>query len=278
MSRVATTFEQLRSRRRSALVAYVTAGDPQPDVTLPLMHAMVDAGVDIIELGVPFSDPMADGPVIQAASERALRHGVSLAAVLGMVRAFRAKNTTTPVVLMGYLNPIEVMGYGQFASAAAEAGVDAALTVDLPPEESRELLHHLDAHGIDPIFLLAPTSSAERMARICSVARGFVYYVSVKGVTGSASLDVAAVAGKVKQIRALTGLPIGVGFGIKDADSAARIAEIADAVIVGSALVKLVGESADQTDQIPARVAALLSAMRQAMDAPAMRGDTRLSR
>lgn len=266
MTRIANKFEQLRSHGRTALIAYITAGDPQPQVTVPLMHAMVEAGADIIELGVPFSDPMADGPVIQAASERALRHHVSLHQVLDMVREFRGQDPDTPVVLMGYLNPVEAMGYEAFAGAAAEAGVDGVLTVDLPPEESHELLEQLQRRQLDAIFLIAPTSSAERIARICAVARGFVYYVSLKGVTGAATLDVAAVQDKLAQIRAATTLPIGVGFGIKDADSAARVGAAADAVIVGSAIVRLVGEHAGQTDDILAEVSGLLHSMRAAMD------------
>jgi tryptophan synthase alpha chain len=266
MTRIDSTFQRLRGEGRKALIGYITAGDPSPEVTLPLMQAMVKAGADIIELGVPFSDPMADGPVIQAASERALVHHVSLRQVLDMVRAFRAVDAHTPVVLMGYLNPIEAMGYETFARAAADAGLDGALTVDLPPEESHDLLQQLRAHDLDSIFLVAPTSTPERIARICASAGGFVYYVSLKGVTGAATLDAAAVERKVAEIRALTNLPVGIGFGIKDATSAARIAAIGDAVIVGSALVRLVGEYAQQPDAIPERVAAVLREMRAAMD------------
>lgn len=266
MTRIDATFRRLRGEGRKALIGYVTAGDPSPEVTLPLMQAMVEAGADIIELGVPFSDPMADGPVIQAASERALAHHVSLRQVLEMVRAFRAVDGRTPVVLMGYLNPIEAMGYEAFAQAAADAGVDGILTVDLPPEESHDLLQRLRAHHLDSIFLVAPTSTPERIARICAAAGGFVYYVSLKGVTGAATLDAAAVERKVAEIRALTDLPIGIGFGIKDAPSAARIAAVGDAVIVGSALVRLVGEHAQQPETIPERVAAVLREMRAAMD------------
>ncbi|MEJ2345505.1 MAG: tryptophan synthase subunit alpha [Gammaproteobacteria bacterium] len=266
MTRIDATFRRLRGEGRKALIGYVTAGDPSPEVTLPLMQAMVEAGADIIELGVPFSDPMADGPVIQAASERALAHHVSLRQVLEMVRAFRAVDARTPVVLMGYLNPIEAMGYEAFAQAAADAGVDGILTVDLPPEESHDLLQRLRAHHLDSIFLVAPTSTPERIARICAAAGGFVYYVSLKGVTGAATLDAAAVERKVAEIRALTDLPIGIGFGIKDAPSAARIAAVGDAVIVGSALVRLVGEHAQQPETIPERVAAVLREMRAAMD------------
>lgn len=266
MSRIQPTFERLRQEGRVALIGFVTAGDPDPRVTVPLMHAMVEAGTDIIELGVPFSDPMADGPVIQAASERALKHHVSLQRVIELVREFRSRDDATPVVLMGYLNPIEVMGYEAFAAAAAEAGVDGALTVDVPPEESGELVQALRTRGLDPIFLVAPTSSPERIARISAAASGFVYYVSLKGVTGAASLDTDAVAAKVAEIRAATTLPIGVGFGIRDAASAARVAGVADAVIVGSALVQQVAANAENPEAIPGAVATLLGEMRRAMD------------
>ncbi|MES9914170.1 MAG: tryptophan synthase subunit alpha, partial [Candidatus Sedimenticola sp. 4PFRAG1] len=237
MSRIKGRFEQLKAQGRTALVPYVTAGDPNPEVTVPLMHSMVEAGADILELGVPFSDPMADGPVIQRASERALEHHVSLRDVLDMVRRFRQKDNDTPVILMGYLNPIEIMGYEQFAEAASSAGVDGLLTVDIPPEESEQLLQALKPNGIDPIFLLAPTSTGERIKRICGAASGFVYYVSVKGITGAANLAVDEVSAKVAAIRGETDLPVGVGFGIKDPETARSVSKIADAVIVGSALV-----------------------------------------
>ena len=266
MSRIAQRFAQLKAEGRKALIPYVTAGDSEPGVTVPLMHAMVAAGADIIELGVPFSDPMADGPVIQQACERALAHHVSLRDVLAMVAEFRQRDSETPVVLMGYLNPIEVMGYEAFATAAAEAGVDGVLTVDLPPEEGEDVLPMFQQAGLDPIFLLSPTSTADRIARICAMAHGFVYYVSLKGVTGAANLDVAAVADKVGQIRALTDLPIGVGFGIRDAESAARVAQVADAVVVGSAVVNRIAANAGEPDRIKAEISTLLSGMRAAMD------------
>jgi tryptophan synthase alpha chain len=231
------------------------------------MHAMVEAGADIIELGVPFSDPMADGPVIQAACERALRHRVSLTQVLGLVESFRGRNQHTPVVLMGYLNPIEVMTYQLFASKAAAVGVDGVLTVDLPPEEAHDLLVELRGKGIDPIFLIAPTSSSERIMSICEVARGFVYYVSLKGVTGAATLNIDAVAKKLAVVRRYANVPIGVGFGIKDALSAAKVAEIADAVVVGSALVRRIASNVNDPDSIQSEVTDLLNAMRSAMDA-----------
>lgn len=273
MSRIQTTFERLRGDGRTALVGFVTAGDPNPGVTVPLMHAMVEAGTNVIELGVPFSDPMADGPVIQAASERALTHHVSLRQVIALVREFRSRDAHTPVVLMGYLNPIEVMGYGEFATAAAEAGVDGVLTVDLPPEECHDLLQALREQGLDSIFLIAPTSSPERIARICAAAAGFVYYVSLKGVTGAATLDADAVAAKVAEIRRATELPIGVGFGIRDAASAARIGGLADAVIVGSALVQQVAANVERPDAIPRAVATLLGDMRRAMDQKVASGE-----
>ena len=266
MSRLQACFTALRQAGRRALIPYITAGDPAPARTVPLMNALVAAGADVIELGVPFSDPMADGPVIQAACERALAHRVNLPQVLSMVREFRRRDARTPVVLMGYLNPVEVMGYAAFAQAAAQAGVDGVLTVDLPPEEAGDLIKELRAHAIDPVFLLAPTSSEERIDRICAAASGFVYYVSLKGVTGSAKLDVAAVADKLARIRARTDLPIGVGFGIQDAESAAQVAAVADAVVVGSALVRRIGALAAQPDKIEAEIGSLLIAMRRAMD------------
>lgn len=267
MSRIAGRFAELRATGRKALIPFVTAGDPEPGVTVPLMHALVAAGADILELGVPFSDPMADGPVIQAACERALVHHTSLRHVLEMVREFRAHDADTPVVLMGYLNPIEVMGYEAFAHAAAKAGVDGVLTVDLPPEEAQDLVQALQSETLDPIFLLSPTSSGARMDRISAVASGFIYYVSIKGVTGSSQLDVSAVAGKVTEIRGHTGLPVGVGFGIRDAEAAAKVAAVADAVVVGSALVSRVPELLATPDRIPETLAAVLAEMRAAMDA-----------
>lgn len=266
MSRIAARFSELKARERTALIPFITAGDPNPAITVDLMHAMVRAGADLIELGVPFSDPMADGPVIQRASERALLHHVSLHDVLAMVKSFRTQDTDTPVVLMGYLNPIEVMGYEAFARNAEAAGVDGALVVDIPPEEGHELLQALRKHAVDQIYLLAPTSTAERIALICQAASGFVYYVSVKGVTGASHLDLDEVAEKVSKIRANTELPVGVGFGIKDAATAAAVSQIADAVVVGSALVSSVEALAEQPDKIAPALTATLSAMRKAMD------------
>jgi len=267
VSRIPGRFEALRAEGRKALVPFVTAGDPGPGVTVPLMHALVEAGADILELGVPFSDPMADGPVIQRASERALASRVTLRDVLGLVRDFRRRDATTPVVLMGYLNPIEALGYEAFAAAAGEAGVDGVLTVDLPPEEAAELVASLRRHRLDPIFLIAPTSPPERVRLICAQASGFIYYVSIKGVTGADRLDVDAVDRKLQSIRAFTRLPLGVGFGIRDAESAARVAQVSDAVVVGSALVLKVEELAGEPARIPAEVGRLLASMRHAMDA-----------
>jgi tryptophan synthase alpha chain len=243
------------------------AGDPSPGETVPLMQALVEAGADLIELGVPFSDPMADGPVIQAAGERALANGVALHDVLEIVARFRQLDPDTPVLLMGYLNPIEAMGYDAFAEAAAAAGVDGVLTVDLPPEESTELLSALDRSGLDPIFLTAPTTRDERLERIARAARGFIYYVSLKGVTGSDALDTAGVREKLEKLRALTSLPLGVGFGISTPEAAARVGALADGVVVGSALVRRVGEFGHDPARMRNEVCALLRGMRSALDA-----------
>ncbi len=266
MSRLEAKFISLRKAGRKALIPYVTAGDPIASVTVPLMHDMVKAGADVIELGVPFSDPMADGPVIQKASERALVHNTSLHDVFAMVKEFREVDNETPVVLMGYLNPIEVMGYAKFAELAASAGVDAALTVDLPPEEGAEFVAELAKYQLDPIFLIAPTTTEERIAKLCSVASGFIYYVSVKGVTGAATLDTGAVADKMAAIRRHTELPVGVGFGIKDAASAKSIGAVADAVVVGSVLVKQADAHQDNPDAVSPAICAILSEIRGALD------------
>ncbi len=266
MSRIGQYLEALRESGRKALIPFITAGDPQPGVTVPTMHALVEAGADIIELGVPFSDPMADGPVIQHASERALLHHIGMRDVLAMVREFRQTNQQTPVVLMGYLNPIEVTGYVPFAKAAAEAGVDGVLTVDMPPEEASELTAALRANGLDPIFLLAPTTSEQRISRICELASGFVYYVSVKGITGAGHLDTDEVAKRVEAIRGITDLPVGVGFGIKDGESAARVAKVADAVVVGSALVGRIEALQEESDKIPQQAGAFIAELRRALD------------
>jgi tryptophan synthase alpha chain len=266
VSRIATRFEALKGRGRTALIPFVTAGDPDPVVTVPLMHAMVSAGADLIELGVPFSDPIADGPVIQRATERALANGVSLTDVLEMVRQFRASDGETPVVLMGYLNPIEVMGYRAFSSAADAAGVDGVLVVDVPPEEGHDLVVALREHALDLVYLLAPTSTAERIALIGQVASGFVYYVSVKGVTGAGHMDMDSVAAKVAEIKARIPLPVGVGFGIKDAETAALVAALADAVIVGSAIVGRIESLAETPEAIAGVIGEYLAGLRVAID------------
>jgi tryptophan synthase alpha chain len=266
MSRIGERFSQLKAAGRKALIPFITAGDPMPEITVDLMHDLVSAGADIIELGVPFSDPMADGPVIQRASERALEYHVSLSDVLKMVERFRERDNDTPIVLMGYLNPIESMGYETFAAEASEAGVDGVIVVDLPPEEGVELLQLLRARGLDQIYLLAPTSTPDRIRRICDAASGFVYYVSVKGVTGSSHLDLAGVEKKLREIRAGSDLPVGVGFGIKDAQTAAAISLVADAVVVGSALVSRVEALAEQPERIGAALREVISSMRLAMD------------
>ncbi|GIX25838.1 MAG: tryptophan synthase subunit alpha [Caldimonas manganoxidans] len=243
MSRIAATFARLRQQGRKALIPYITAGDPFADVTPELMLGLADAGADVIELGVPFSDPMADGPVIQKAAERALARGIGLPQVFDQVRAFRVGNTTTPVVLMGYANPIERYdqrrGQGAFAQAAREAGVDGVLVVDYPPEECESFAATLQSQGLDPIFLLAPTSTDERMQQVGRIASGYVYYVSLKGVTGAAHLDTASVAQMLPRIRKHVGVPVGVGFGIRDAESARAVAAVSDAVVIGSRLVQL---------------------------------------
>jgi len=266
MSRIAASFAKLKSEGRKALIPYVTAGDPAPEVTVGLLHAMVEAGADVIELGIPFSDPMADGPVIQLACERALTHNVRLLDVLAMVAEFRQKDNETPIVLMGYLNPIEILGYQRFAEEAQKAGVDGVLTVDLPPEESGEFNQIMREHEIDTIYLLAPTTEEERIKYVCENGSGYLYYVSVKGVTGSASLDVQAVADRLDIVRKYTDIPLGVGFGIKDAESATAVSKVADGVIVGSVLVNKIASLVKDQGKIAPEVAAIIKDMRQAMD------------
>lgn len=266
MSRITTCFQSLRHSGRKALIPYIVAGDPQLDATLPMMHTLVSAGADIIELGVPFSDPMADGPVIQRASERALAQGVNLHQVLELVRRFREDDQKTPVVLMGYLNPIEAMGYSAFVQAALDVGVDGVLIVDLPPEEAQELTSALYDAEIAPIFLLAPTSSPERIKKMAALGRGYLYYVSLKGVTGSSALNVSDVKEKIAAIRAVTDMPVGVGFGIKNAETAAAVSRIADAVVVGSAIVSRMAELASTPARMQSEIGAMVSAMRRAID------------
>jgi len=264
MSRIKTTFDKLQAQGRKALIPFITAGDPEPGQTLPLMQALVAGGADIIELGVPFSDPMADGPTIQRASERALTYGTSLRIVLGMVREFRKHDAATPVVLMGYANPVEAYGAEAFARDAAAAGVDGALIVDYPPEECAEFAAMLKAAGLDPIFLLAPTSVEARFAEVGAMGSGYIYYVSLKGVTGSAAIDLDDVARRIPNIREKVGLPVGVGFGIRDAESAARIASVADAVVIGSRIIEIIEQS--PPGEAPARVTEFLRGVREAMD------------
>jgi tryptophan synthase alpha chain len=264
MSRIQTTFDKLKLDNRRALIPFFTAGDPNPMFTVPLMHAMVEAGADVIELGVPFSDPMADGPVIQRASERALKQGMSLRGVLQMVSEFRRANDRTPIVLMGYGNPIEAMGWEVFARRCQEVGVDGVLTVDFPPEESHDAFLHLQSHGIDPIFLLAPTTEDARVEQVARLARGYVYYVSLKGVTGAGNLDLSAIEQKIPQLRRHIKLPIGVGFGIRDAATAQAVARLCDGVVVGSRIVQEIEDSDEQN--LIANVSRLVSELRVAID------------
>jgi tryptophan synthase alpha chain len=269
VNRIDATFAKLRAAGRTALIPYVTAGDPSLAATVPIVDALVAAGADAIELGVPFSDPMADGPVIQRASERALAQGVRLADVLRMVIEFREHNTATPIVLMGYANPIETMGIDAFADRAREAGVDGVIVVDYPPEEAYEFAEALDARGIAPIFLLAPTTPAARMAVVGRIGRGYAYYVSLKGVTGAGHLDTSEVTEKLAEIRKRVALPVGVGFGIRDAASAQAIAAHADAVVIGSRIIQEI--EAGPSHEAPRRAAAWLATIRTAIDQVAKR-------
>ena len=275
MSKIQATFERLAAQGRKALIPFITAGDPSPALTVDLMHTLVEAGSDIIELGVPFSDPMADGPTIQRASERALKLGVSLRQVLGMVASFRAKDSATPVVLMGYANPIEAIGVDAFAAAALAAGIDGVLVVDYPPEEGAAFAQAMRANALDPIFLLAPTSTPARIAQVAALASGYVYYVSHKGITGSAQLDVAAVAARIPEIRASAGVPVGVGFGIRDAATAGSVAAVADAVVIGSRIIEEIEQSPQA--EVCKRVHALVAELRRGIDAAARPADKRKS-
>jgi tryptophan synthase alpha chain len=269
MSRIAAAFAELRAKGRKALIPYVTAGFPFADITPELMHGMVKAGADVIELGVPFSDPMADGPVVQKAGEKALSLGIGMAQVLDMVRAFRQRNSATPVVLMGYANPIERYdqrhGPGAFARDAAAAGVDGVLVVDYPPEECEQFAADLRAHGIDLIFLLAPTSTPERMRQVARVASGYVYYVSLKGVTGSGALDTASVEAMLPRIREHVTIPVGVGFGIRDAASAQAVGRVADAVVIGSRILQLIENQPHE--KVTGVAVDFLRGVRKALDA-----------
>ncbi|HSI29368.1 MAG: tryptophan synthase subunit alpha [Methylophilus sp.] len=264
MSRIQSVFAELKAQGKKALIPYITAGDPHPQQTVPLLHALVASGADVIELGVPFSDPMADGPVIQRASERALVHKMGLRKVLAMVKDFRETNQKTPIVLMGYANPIEAMGAAQFVELAKDAGVDGVLTVDYPPEECEEFNQQLAQADIDSIFLLSPTTEPARTELIVKQATGFLYYVSLKGVTGAGNLDIVEVKKRVAEIRQSTALPIGVGFGVKDAATAREVSVIADAVVVGSRMVLAI-EQSDASNLIP-NVQALMKDLRTAID------------
>ena len=266
MSRIKDVMGNLDAQGKKALIPYITGGDPRPEWTVELMHTLVEAGADIIELGVPFSDPMADGPVIQLACERALEHNTALDDIFSMVKEFRETNQVTPVVLMGYLNPLEIKGYERFAKEAAESGVDGALIVDLPPEEAESLVPYLKENNLDSIFLIAPTTSDERIKFICDQSSGYVYYVSVKGVTGSATLNIDEVATKVAQIKAHNQIPVGIGFGISNADSAAKVSKVGDGVIVGSVIVNLIAKNQDDKVSMNSEIKALVSSMRHAMD------------
>ena len=266
MSRIAACFEKADSEKRKLLIPYLMGGDPGIAETLSLMKSMVDTGADIIELGMPFSDPMADGPVIQAASERVLQAGIRLPDVLEIVRQFRQTDNVTPIVLMGYSNPLEIMGYEAFAKAASEVGVDGVITVDMPPEEATDMSGAFAKHGLDPIFLISPTTPDSRVQAVCEHGSGFVYYVSLKGVTGSSKLNTEEVAERVSHIKQISAMPVGVGFGISDADSAARVAAVADAVVVGSVIVRQIEENASDTGEMVSKVSALVQEMRQAID------------
>ncbi len=269
MSRIQATLAALKAQGRQALIPYVTAGDPFADATPDIMWALAEGGADIIELGVPFSDPMADGPVIQKAGERALARGIGSVQVLDMVRAFRTRNSSTPVVLMGYANPVErydqVHGAGSFIHDAAAAGVDGLLVVDYPPEECVDFAAQLKAHQMDLIFLLAPTSTDERMAQVGRIASGYVYYVSLKGVTGAGNLDTAAVAAMIPRIRAHVSVPVGVGFGIRDAATARAVAQVSDAVVIGSRLIQILESQTRHNAPLAAK--AFMAEIRAALDA-----------
>lgn len=264
MSRIASTFAALKADGRKALIPYVTAGDPFADATVDILHAMAAAGADVIELGVPFSDPMADGPVIQKAGERALARGIGMTQVLGFVRGFRKHDDSTPIVLMGYANPIERYGVDRFVADARSAGVDGVLVVDYPPEECEVFAETLRANAIDPIFLLAPTSTDRRMAHVGRIASGYVYYVSLKGVTGAGHLDTAAVAAMVPRIKSFVDLPVGVGFGIRDAATARAVAAVSDAVVIGSALIQLLEPC--PRDEVATTAGKFIAGIRDALD------------
>ena len=265
MSRIQTAFSTLKANNKKALIPYITAGDPHPNHTVNLMHTLVKTGADMIELGVPFSDPMADGPVIQRASERALVHKVGLKKVFELVAEFRQTDDTTPIILMGYANPIEAMGIDKFTQSAKAAGIDGVITVDYPPEECKQFISQLQANGMDSIFLLSPTTDENRVSLIVNQASGFLYYVSLKGVTGSANLDIEEVKSRVAEIRNKTNLPVGVGFGVKDSITAKNVAAFADAVVVGSRMVQTIEASTEAN--LIANVSQLMIELRSAIDA-----------
>src|SRR5450830_1225894 len=265
MSRIATTFANLKSQHKTGLVTFITAGDPGPDATVPLMHALVEGGADVLELGVPFSDPMAEGPVIQRACERALAQGVGIRHVFEFVKEFRQTNQHTPVVLMGYANPIERIGADAFIAASREAGADGAIVVDYPPEECEEFAAAMRAADLDLIFLLAPTSTEQRIAQVAKVGSGFSYYVSLKGVTGAGNIDTEQVAERLAAIRQHVKLPIGVGFGIRDGATAKAVAKVADAVVIGSRIIQEI-ENAREGGAVDA-VRSFTAGIRAALDA-----------
>lgn len=265
MSRIKHCLAELKANNQKALISYITAGDPHPTKTVDIMHALVEAGTDIIELGVPFSDPMADGPVIQLACERALKHGTSLHDVVDLVKAFRKQNSTTPVVLMGYQNPIEIFGVEEFAKTVTGI-VDGVITVDLPPEEGHQITEMYKSENIDPIYLLAPTTRGQRIQMITDMASGFLYYVSFKGITGASRLDIGSVEQKVAEIRQHTKLPVAVGFGIKDAQTARLVAACSDAVVVGSAIVSILAEYGGDMPSALTKVKSLLRDIKDALD------------
>ena len=264
INRLSKTFNALKTQNRKALIPFITAGDPDPEITVQLMHQLAQSGADIIELGIPFSDPMADGPTIQRSSERALKHHVRLNGVLDMVAEFRKTDTDTPVVLMGYANPIEALGYELFAVKAKACGIDGILIVDYPPEESGEWVQCLDRHGIDAIFLLSPTTPQERIEQVAKMAKGYIYYVSLKGVTGASHLDLQDVSVMLKQLRQYISLPIGVGFGIRDGVTARAVADLADAVVVGSRIIEEIEKSSGT--ELLNNVGNLLSTLRKAIN------------
>lgn len=265
MSRIAQTFDALKEQGKTGLVTFITAGDPGPELTVPLLHALVEGGADVLELGIPFSDPMAEGPVIQRACERALAFGIGMKDVLGYVRQFREKNQHTPIVLMGYANPIERMGPSEFIRQAKEAGADGAIVVDYPPEECEEFAAEMKENDLDLIFLLAPTSTTQRIQQVARHGSGFSYYVSLKGVTGAGGIDTADVARRVAAIREHVKLPIGVGFGIRDAATAKSVAQVADAVVIGSRIIQELENT--PKEQGPAAVRAFVAGIREALDA-----------